>query len=92
MRKGKLSWNAEVLLATLSTEDKYGRQLQQETGFDRRTMMKAVNELRKAGYKVCAGNYGYHLWNGKDETWNETKRRVRSQAYDMMELYRAMER
>lgn len=92
MNKEKLSWDAEVLLTALGKKDKKSAALQRETGMDRRRLMKAVNELRHAGFKVCSGNAGYHLWDGKDDTWNETKRRIRSQAIDMMKLSKAMDR
>lgn len=90
MDRDKLSWEAEVLLQSLSTKDKKSSELQAETGMDRRTLMFAVRELRMAGYYLCSGNDGYHLWDGKDNTWAITKNKIRSQAFNMLELYSAM--
>ncbi len=61
------------------------------TGVDPRQMRHIARELRMEHVKLCSGDKGYWLWNGKDDSWNRTKARIRSQAKKELELLKAME-
>ena len=87
----KLSWEADIVLHSLTTKGKLTPRLISETGLKRRALMHAVRELRMAGYKVCSGDDGYWLWDGQDDSWRKTKAQIRSRMHSMQELYYAME-
>ena len=87
----KISWDAEILLNTLTFNGQKATVLLSKTGFEKKQLRNAIRELRLAGFKVCSGNNGYWLWDGKDDTWNHTKAQIKSRRYMLDQLIKAME-
>ena len=56
-----------------------------------RELQRAVRDLRMDGVKVCSGDNGYWIWNGEDDTWNHTKRQIKSRIKKLSQMYTAMD-
>ena len=56
-----------------------------------RQLQTAIRDLRMDGVKVCSGDAGYWLWNGKDDSWEHTKRQLRSRVSKLMRVLIAMD-
>lgn len=50
-----------------------------------------IRELRLKGVKVCSGAEGFWIWNGKDDSWQHTKKTMLSRAYAIYQVWKAME-
>lgn len=84
----------EIVLTQLKLMDSVpltAKEIERLTGADPRQMRHIARELRMEHVKLCSGDKGYWLWNGKDDSWNRTKARIRSHAKREFELLRAME-
>lgn len=84
----------DIILTQLKLMDSVpltAKEIEGLTGTDPRGLRKIVRELRMEHIKVCSGDEGYWLWNGKDDSWSRTKARIRSQAKREFELLKAME-
>lgn len=55
----------------LTRTPKHLSDLMAQTGLDEKTVKDAVRELRRMGVAVVSDKYGYHLWNGKDDSWKK---------------------
>lgn len=60
-------------------------------GITPRELQQAVRDLRLEHVKVCSGDGGYWLWDGKDNSWAHTKFQIRSRMKKLSELYTAMD-
>ena len=84
----------EIVLTQLKLMDSVpitAKEIQGLLGIDPRKLRIIARELRMEHMKVCSGDNGYWLWDGKDDSWNRTKARIRSQAKREFELLKAME-
>lgn len=61
------------------------------TGIKPRELRLIVRDLRMDGVKVCSGDPGYWLWDGKDDSWSRTKARMRSEQKRLNEVLAAMD-
>lgn len=59
-------------------------------GIKPRDLRDIVRDLRMAHVKVCSGDAGYWLWDGKDDSWSRTQARIKSHAKREFELLKAM--
>ena len=56
-----------------------------------RDLQNAVRDLRLEGMKICSGDKGYWLWDGKDDSWSHTKAQLKSRIGKLYQLLSAME-
>lgn len=73
MKKTDWEYTCEIVRGWLSETPKTQAELEALTGIDRRTIRLAVHDLRAKGYKICSGNRGFWMWDGKDDSWQKTK-------------------
>lgn len=68
----------EIILSYLSEDTpRTQRELETMTGIDRRQVRDIIGLLRDDGIKICSGNKGFWLWNGKDDSYEKTMATMR---------------
>ena len=55
-----------------------------------RELQHAIRDLRMDGVKVCSGDKGYWIWDGKDDSWDHTKNQIKSRIKKLSVMYTAM--
>ena len=74
MKKSNKDYLKGTIRARLSEDTpRTQKELEDLTGIDRRDVRRLIQELRIDGVKICSGNAGYWIWNGKDDSWHRTK-------------------
>lgn len=92
MKKTDLEYYKECVTICLSRTPKTQKELEDLTGIDRREVRKIIRELRIEGMKICSGNAGFWIWDGKDDSWERTKRAIIRKAVSGFELMNAIKR
>ena len=91
MKRNDMDYLKGTVRAWLSTDTpRTQKELEDLTGIDRRDVRKIIQELRLEGVKVCSGNAGYWIWNGKDDSWHRTKMTIISKAASTFKLANAI--
>ena len=50
-----------------------------------------IRELRLKGVPVCSGSEGFWIWNGKDKSLEHTKNTLKSRAYAIYLVWKALD-
>lgn len=90
MQCDKFTHEERIALSILSTKPIKSRELGARMGTKDAETRQIIRELRLKGIKVCSGSDGFWIWNGKDDSWNHTKRQIYSRAKSLIELLKAM--
>lgn len=84
-------FTADMVLMLLTTRPIKVKRIRELTGYTDIEVRQEVKRLRLAGHKICSGKQGFWLWDGKDDTYNQTIKRIMAHAYSELEIARAMQ-
>lgn len=82
---------ADVVLSVLTTQPTNVKEIRALTGLKDLEIRQAVKRLRLAGHKICSGKPGFWIWDGVDDSYSHTIKRILAHAYSEIEIARAMQ-
>lgn len=91
MQLDKFTDEERLALSILSTRPIKSSELGAVMGTKDAETRQIIRELRLKGVKVCSGNDGFWIWNGKADSWKHTKNQIKSRIKALYVLWKAMD-
>ena len=79
----------DTVRAAITRSPKTQKELEAQTGIDRRYIKQAIRDLRLEGLPICSGNEGYWMARSEEELAS-TKRRLWHEIRERLALANAM--